>query len=303
MATQTQVARLAPVQERKVGRSLTELALLRLRRDKLTLAAIAIIVVMVALAAGAPAISQYILHVDPTRTNVTQSYLVPGSPGHVLGTDDLGRDHLARLLYAGGVSLQIAFFAALLSLVLGIGVGMIMGYFGGVVDDAFTWFISTLNSIPSLFLLLIVSAVLNPSAQTLILVLGLLGWTGTARLVRGQTLALREREFVIGAQAVGASPARIMMAHILPNLFSIIIVTLMLDIGSLILVEAALSYLGLGVKPPTPTWGNMLTDAQTYFTKGWHLVIMPGVLIFVTVLCLFIIGDGLRDAFDPTSKD
>ncbi|MCC6612710.1 MAG: ABC transporter permease [Anaerolineae bacterium] len=303
MATQTQVVSLAQAENRKVGRSLTELALLRLRRDRLTLAAIALIVILVALAALAPPISQYVLHVDPNRTNVTQAYLVPGSPGHVLGTDDLGRDHLARLLYAGGVSLQIAFFAALLSLVLGIGVGMMMGYFGGVIDDGFTWFISTLNSIPSLFLLLIVSAVLNPSAQTLILVLGLLGWTGTARLVRGQTLALREREFVIGAQAVGASSFRIMLAHILPNLFSIIIVTLMLDIGSLILVEAGLSYLGLGVKPPTPTWGNMLTDAQTYFSKGWHLVIMPGLLIFITVLCLFIIGDGLRDAFDPTAVD
>jgi len=303
MTTHTQVAHLDAAQERKVGRSLTELALLRLRRDKLTLAAIAVIIVLVALAALAPPISQYVLQVDPNRTNVTQAYLVPGSPGHVLGTDDLGRDHLARLLYAGGISLQIAFFAAVLSLVLGIGVGMMMGYFGGFVDDAFTWFISTLNSIPSLFLLLIVSAVLNPSAQTLILVLGLLGWTGTARLVRGQTLALRQREFVISAEAVGATPTRIMLAHILPNLFSVIIVTLMLDIGSLILVEAALSYLGLGVKPPTPTWGNMLTDAQTYFSKGWHLVIMPGLLIFVTVLCLFVIGDGLRDAFDPTSKD
>ena len=138
---------------------------------------------------------------------------------------------------------------------------------------------------------------------TLILVLGLLGWTGTARLVRGETLSLRERDYVVAARSMGAGAGRIMFVHILPNLFSVIIISLMIDIGGLILVEAALSFLGLGVKPPEPTWGNMLQAAREYFTRGVHLVIMPGILIFVTVLCLYVIGDGLRDAFDPTSKE
>ncbi len=180
---------------------------------------------------------------------------------------------------------------------------MLMGYYGGFLDDGFNWFIATLNSIPSLFLLLIISAVLSPGPTTLVLVLGFLGWTGTARLVRGETLAMRERDFVVAARAAGASPWHILTSHVLPNLLSVVVVTLALDIGSVILVEAGLSFLGLGVKPPTPTWGNMLTGAQSYFRLGWHLVIMPGVLIFTTVLCLFIIGDGIRDAFDPTTRD
>lgn len=171
------------------------------------------------------------------------------------------------------------------------------------MDDFINWVITTLNSIPQLFLLLIIAAVLQPSPATLIIVLGFLGWTGITRLVRGETLSIREREYVISARAIGASSLRIMFSHILPNLFSVIIITLMIDIGGIILVEAALSFLGLGIKPPTPSWGNMLTDSQNYFTKGPHLVFAPGILIFITVLCLYVMGDGIRDAFDPTAKD
>ena len=285
-----------------LGESLTSVALKRLRRDKLTLVAIAVLIILMLLAVFAPAITGA-LGVSPTRTSAQESFLTVGAPGHVLGTDDLGRDHLARLLYAGQVSLGIAFIAAILSLGIGVSLGIVTGYYGGIVDDFVNWVIATLSSIPYLFLLLIISAVLSPGPATLVIVLGFLGWTGTTRLVRGETLSLREREFVISARAIGASPLRIMFSHILPNLFSVIVVTLAIDIGSLILVEAALSYLGLGVKPPTPTWGNMLTNAQTFFSKGGHLVIMPGLLIFVTVLCLYVIGDGIRDAFDPQAKE
>jgi peptide/nickel transport system permease protein len=229
--------------------------------------------------------------------------LPPGSAGHLLGTDDLGRDHLSRLLFAGQVSLSVGFIAAALAIGIGVSLGIITGYYGGIVDDFVNWVIATLNSIPSLFLLLIVAAVLQPSPTTLIVVLGFLGWTTTTRLVRGETLSLREREYIVSARSAGASPLRIMFVHILPNLFSIIVITLAIDIGNLILVEAALSFLGLGIKAPTPSWGNMLTGAQSYFTKGPFLVFAPGLLIFVTVLCLYVIGDGLRDAFDPTAKD
>jgi peptide/nickel transport system permease protein len=165
------------------------------------------------------------------------------------------------------------------------------------------WGITTLNSIPTLLLIIIVVAVFRPTAEVLVVILGLLGWTGTARLVRGETFALREREFVIGARALGAQDYRIMMSHIAPNLISIVVITLAIDIGSLMLVEAGLSYLGLGVQPPTPSWGNMLSNAQTFFTRGPHLVVVPGVFISLTVLCLYIIGDGIRDAFDPTIND
>lgn len=285
-----------------VGNSLTRVAMRRLRRDKLTLVAIGIVLLIAVLSILAEPISAA-LNVSYQRTDASITFLPLFSPGHPLGTDDLGRDHLSRLLYAGQVSLSVGFIASLLSMTIGISLGIITGYYGGIVDDIVTWVISTLNSIPSLFLLLIVAAVFRPSPATLIVVLGFLGWTGFTRLVRGETFSIREREYILSARASGANPLRIMFVHILPNLFSIIVISLAIDIGGLILTEAALSFLGLGIKAPFPSWGNMLTNAQSFFTKGVHLVIAPGLLIFITVLCLYIIGDGVRDAFDPTSKD
>jgi peptide/nickel transport system permease protein len=302
MTTQTSTANIGLKTEHKLGESLTTRALRRLRQDTLTLIAVAILITIAVVSYGAPVITQRILNVSHTVTDPQNNFLPIGTPGHILGTDDLGRDHLARLLYAGRVSLTIGFFAAVLSIGIGVSLGIMTGYYGGIIDDIMNWVIATLSSIPQLFLLLIISAVLAPKPETLIIVLGFLGWTGTMRLVRGETLSMREREFIIASRAIGASPWRVMFIHILPNLFSVIVITLAIDIGVLILVEAALSFLGLGVKPPTPTWGNMLTNAQSFFTSGWHLVVLPGVLIFVTVLCLYIIGDGLRDAFDPTAR-
>ncbi|MEP0764848.1 MAG: ABC transporter permease [Chloroflexota bacterium] len=291
--------------------SLYTLALRRLRRDYLTLFAIVVVLVLALLALLAPVITD-MLNISYTRTDAP-AFLPIGSPGHILGTDDLGRDELARLLYAGRVSLTIAFSAAIGSLLIGVTVGVIAGYYQGgslgFVDDAIMWFVTTLNSIPTLFLLLIVASVLraqrsalSSSVVVLILILTFLGWTGTMRLVRGETLARRELEYTIAARAMGAGSWRIMFVHILPNVFSIIVVTLAIDIGSLILVEAALSFLGLGVRPPTPSWGNMLNNAQSFFDRGPHLVILPGFLIVLTVLCLYIIGDGMRDAFDPQAS-
>ncbi len=289
--------------------SLYTLALRRLRRDYLTLIAIAVVLLLALLALLAPVITDA-LNISYTRTN-SPAFLSIGSPGHILGTDDLGRDELARLLYAGRVSLTIAFSAAIGSLAIGVSIGVIAGYYQGgslgFVDDAIMWFVTTINSIPTLFLLLIVASVLRAqkfgsSVLVLILILTLLGWTGTMRLVRGETLARRELEYTVAARAMGASSWRIMFVHILPNVFSIIVVTLAIDVGSLILVEAALSFLGLGVRPPTPSWGNMLNNAQSFFDRGPHLVFLPGFLIVITVLCLYIIGDGMRDAFDPQAS-
>jgi peptide/nickel transport system permease protein len=296
------ITRLAPRENTDIGLSLFRLALRRLRRDKLTLLAMGVLLLLTTISMLAPGIAGW-LNLCYTCTEVTNNFQPIGTPGHFLGTDDLGRDHFIRLLYAGQVSLMIAFIAGLLSLGIGVSLGVLTGYFGGIVDDVTNWLITTLNSIPQFFLLLILSAVLSPGPLTLVLILGFLGWTGTMRLVRGETLALREREYIISARAIGSSAPRVMFVHIVPNLFSIVVVTLAIDIGSLILTESALSFLGLGVKPPTPTWGNMLTDASTFFTLGGHLVVMPGLLITVTVLCLYVIGDGLRDAFDPTTVD
>jgi peptide/nickel transport system permease protein len=290
-------------EEAYVSESLWQTAMRRLRRDKLTLIAIGVLIFLTVISALAPVITGQILDVSHTRTDVTNNFLPIGSPGHILGTDDLGRDHLARLLYAGQISLGIGFTAALLTMSIGLVLGVVTGFYGGVIDDLMNWVITTLDSIPALFLLLIIAAILSPSAETLVLVLGLIGWTGITRLVRGETISLRNREFIISARAVGASDWRIMFVHIIPNLFSIVIVTLAINIGTLILVESALSFLGLGVQPPTPTWGNMLTDSQTFFRRAPHLVVLPGVLIVITVLCLYVIGDGVRDALDPTLKD
>jgi peptide/nickel transport system permease protein len=288
--------------EHHVSESLWAVAIRRLRKDRLTLLAMAVIVLLAGLSILAPAISTNVLHVDPNRTDIANKFLPIGAAGHPLGTDDLGRDHLSRLLHAGQVSMGIGFGAALLTMTIGLTLGVVTGFYGGVVDDGINWVITTLDSIPALFLLLIVSSVLSPSAEALVLVLALIGWTGVTRIVRGETIAMRTREFVVSARSIGASDLRIMFMHIVPNLFSIAAVTLAINIGNLILVESGLSFLGVGVKPPTATWGNMLTNAQTYFTKGPHLVILPGLLIMVTVLCLYVIGDGVRDAFDPKMR-
>lgn len=276
-------------------------ALGRLSRDYATLIAIAVMAILAFSAVFAPAISS-LMGVDAIDENLSKTYASPDSE-NILGTDDKGRDHFARLLYGAQISLGVALAASALSMTIGISLGMITGYYGGVIDDLMIWFITTLGSIPSLFLLLIISAILTPSPLVFVGILGFLGWTGTMRLVRGETLALREREYIIAARAMGASDIRIMFRHIFPNLISIVIITMALDIGALILLESALSYLGFGINPPIPTWGNMLSESQAFFRKAPHLVFAPGILITVTVLCLYVIGDGLRDAFDPTTKD
>lgn len=285
------------------SRSLTDLALVRLWKDRLSMLAIAIIVLLTVASITAPLITGA-LGVDPNTTDASKSkYLPLFSEGHVLGTDNLGRDHLARLLYAGQVSLFIGFMSAFLALVIGVTLGIITGYYGGIIDDLINWVITTLNAIPGLVLLIVISAVFRPDANSLILVIVFLTWTVTTRLVRGETLAIRSREFIVGAKAIGASDLRIMQVHILPNVFSLTIVTLARNIGIVMLIEAALSFLGLGVQPPTATWGNMLSKSREFIGKAPHLMILPGLLITIVVLCLYIIGDGLRDAFDPTAQD
>lgn len=283
--------------------SLWSRALRRLRRDYLTLIAIAVLVTLTVLSVLAPVITNNVLQVDPELTNPSDRLLAPGAPGHILGTDDLGRDYAARLLYGGQISLAIGFGGAIITLLIGIVTGLVSGYYGGVIDDVMNWIITTLDSIPALYLLLLLAQILTQSPTTLVIVIALTGWTQGSRVVRGQTIYLRNQEYVTSAQAVGASPWRIMFIHIFPNMLSQVLLVLAFGVGGLILVESTLSFLGFGVQPPTPTWGNMLVNAQQFFTRGPHMATISGLLIFVTVLSLFVIGDGLRDAFDPRVND
>lgn len=276
-------------------------AIMRLSKDYITLVALTLVGLLILMAVTAPVTTQ-VIGIDPFTENLQKTYAAPDWENW-LGTDDKGRDHMARLIYGAQISLSVAFTAAFLALSIGLTLGIITGFYGGIVDDIMIWFITTLNSIPGLFLLLMVAALFRPGPVTFILILGLLGWTGTMRLVRGETLALREREYIIAARAMGASDARIMFQHIMPNLLSIVIVSLAIQIGGLILTESALSYLGFGINPPIATWGNMLSESQAFWRRSQILVIGPGLLIAITVLCLYVIGDGLRDAFDPTTTD
>lgn len=281
------------------SRSLGEAALRYILRDRLTMVGISIIVLLTLICLLAPPVVEDVLKVDPNRTNVLDRYLAPGAEGHPLGTDQLGRDQLIRLLYGGRISLLIAYTASVMSIGIGVTLGIIAGFYGGFIDDAISWFINTLSSIPSIFLLILASVVLSPSPGTLIILLGLLGWTWTCRLARGEVLTLKERDYIVAARALGAPTWRLMLVHILPNLLSQVIVALTINAGGLILVESGLSFLGLGVQQPAASWGNMLTAARSNFTTGIHLVIWPGLLITLTVLCFYMVGDGLRDAFDP----
>lgn len=277
------------------------IALRRLRKDKLTIFAISVIATFALISLFANFISTSILKSEPNRTHIETTFAKP-SREFPLGSDQLGRDQLTRLIYGGRVSLAIGFAGAFIAMTLGVGIGLTAGYFGGWVDDVIIWFVNTLQSIPTLFLLLIIVAMFEPSAFWLTMILGWLGWTGVSRLVRGEVFSVRERDYVTAARALGASKFTIMMRHILPNIIPIVIIIAARDVGLLILAESVLSFLGLGVQPPTATWGNMLSKAQSYFVLGPHLVIFPGVLITITVLCLYIIGDGLRDSLDPRLK-
>ncbi len=293
------IARLAEDQRMRQSRSFWRDALAFILRDRLTIFAISVLIIATIICMGSPLVIENALNLDVNDTSVPNRFKQPGQDGYPLGTDQLGRDQFLRLIYGGRVSLTIAYLASALTVFIGITLGLLAGYYGRGVDDLISWGINTLSAVPPLFLLLIASAVWEPSTEVLIAVLAALGWVGTSRLVRGEVLSLKERDYVLAARALGASDFRILISHILPNVFSIVMVTMTIIAGNLILIESGLSYLGVGIQPPTPTWGNMLTDSRSYFVTGVHLVFTPGILIMITVLCFYLVGDGLRDALDP----
>ncbi len=300
-ATVAGAARSIDGPKRRVAAGLWENAWYRLRRDRLTIVAAIILLTLIVVSAAAPLLAEYVFQSSFESQDLLQNYQSPRLEPlkYLLGSDEIGRSQVVRLLYGGQVSLVIGFIAAFMNITIGVGLGLLAGYFRGAIDDVITWAVTTLNSIPTIFLLIIFSALFSPSALLLTVVIGILFWTGVTNFVRGQTFALREREFVTAARTVGATATRIMVRHILPNVLPLIFVLMAIDVGTIILAESALSYLGLGVMPPTPSWGNMLTNAAAYFDRAPWLVVSPGAAVFLTVLCLYLIGDGLRDALDP----
>lgn len=273
----------------------------RLRRDRVSLVAGATLIVFAVLAALADVLATQVFHTNYTRQDLLSGYSRPtlADPALWLGSDDLGRSQIVRLLYGARVSLAVGFGAALINLTMGITLGLSAGFLRGWFDDVVQFVIGTLNSIPSIPLLLIVSVLFQPGPVSLVLILGVLTWPSVSLFVRGQAMSLREREFVSAGRVCGASDARIMLRHVLPNVLPLVFVLTAIDVGTLILTESALSFLGLGISPPTPSWGNMLTNGTQDLSRGPWLVYAPGAAIFLTVLCLYLIGDGLRDALDP----
>jgi peptide/nickel transport system permease protein len=283
------------------SRSYWDMVWYQLRRDRLTIAAFSVLALLAILSFGSPLINKHLIRQDPNRIDLFNTYQPPNS-ANWLGTDDLGRDQLARLLDGGRISLTIGLTGALLTMTIGVLVGALAGFFGGWIDDLIMWFINTMSSIPFLLFLLIITLLFKPKWYVLAIFIAANGWMGTSRMVRGEVLSVRERDYVLASRALGVPTRKIIFRHVLPNVIPIVIIMTTMRIGTMILIETALSFLGLGVQPPQATWGNMLTKSQGNFTLGTHLVIYPGLLITLTVLCLYLIGDGLRDALDPMMR-
>jgi len=297
------------------GTGLVALAGRRFLRHRVAVGALAVLAVLVAAALAAP-IVEAVLGVSAEDVDLFARF-EPPSAAHPLGTDELGRDVLARLLYGGRVSLAVGLVAAVAAAALGTVIGLVAGYYGGRLDAVLMRTTDGVIALPLLPLLIVLAALdlgklglpeavvqsENVSLFRIIVIVALVGWTVVARLVRGTALALRERPFVEAARAQGATGFRIMTRHILPNLASPIIVATTLAAGNVILLESVLSFLGLGIQPPTPSWGNLLTNAQELIWQAPALAFYPGTLIFVTVIAFNFLGDGLRDALDPRALD
>jgi peptide/nickel transport system permease protein len=278
-------------------------SLRRFWRDRLSVGALLVFTLIVLVTLLAPWLSEQVLRTTPDafmRTPAgTIAVLQPPGPGYPLGTDELGRDNLTRLLYAGQISLTIGFLVAFVSVVLGTTLGLVAGFYGGRVDDLVNALVQLVINIPSLFVLIVLSVLFTPSVLSLALIFGLFFWPATARQVRGEVLSIRGRDYVEAARLLGAADARIVLRHVLPNVLSVVMVVAGFDIAAAILGESALSFLGFGVPVPLASWGNMLSGSQDTFRGAPWLVYPPGLLIFLTVLCVFLLADGLRDALDP----
>lgn len=223
----------------------------------------------------------------------------PPSGQHIMGTDEVGRDILSRIIFGGRISLMVGLLAMLVAITIGTLLGSTAGYFGGLTDSIIMRMTDVMLSIPGIFLIIALSVFLGPSMQTIVLAIGFLNWMSVARIVRALFLSLKEQDFVLAARCLGTPDAKIMWGHILPNAMAPVVVAATLTVGSAILIETAVSYLGMGIQPPTPSWGNMLKNAQDLIWTAPWVAIFPGAMIFFTTLCINFMGDALRDALDP----
>jgi peptide/nickel transport system permease protein len=285
------------------GRSPWRLSLDRLRNDRVAMVTLAVILLVVGLALAAPLVAHLVGHPPDAQyrdTGLTPEGL-PRPPNSTfwLGTDDLGRDLMVRIVYGARVSLLVSVVSTALTVMLGTLVGLAAGYYGGLVDTLLSRLTDLVLSFPFLLFVIALVSVTGPGLVLLVVVIALFGWSAVARVVRAQTLSLRQREFVEAALSLGASDRRIMLLEVLPNVMASVIIYTSLLIPSFVVLESSLSFLGLGVPPPTPTWGGMLSDAVSYYRQAWWYVVFPGAALLCTTLAFNLFGDSVRDAFDP----
>lgn len=265
--------------------------------DKMTVAGALTVLALFVVSFLAPVLTPY----DP-KTLDTKRRLSPPSREHLLGTDSLGRDVMSRMIWGSRVSLKVGFVAVGLATVIGIFFGALAGFYGGWIDNLVMRLCDIMLCFPSMFLILAVIAILEPSIWNVMIVIGVTGWMGVARLVRAEILSLKSRDFITAAQALGASDARLILRHLLPNALTPVLVSATLGVAGAILTESALSFLGLGVQPPTPTWGGMLTEGKDHLEQAWWLSLYPGLAILITVLSYNLLGEGLRRVLDPRGE-
>jgi peptide/nickel transport system permease protein len=276
------------------------LSLYVLTRNKLTLGAMIVVLLLVLVAILAPYIVPYPSQI--VGIDAPQDQLMPPSASHLFGTDEQGRDLFSRVLYGTRISLQTSVLAVALGLTIGVPLGVVAGYSSRLVDEAIMRVTDVFLSFPGLLLAIVIAAFLGPSLTNAMLAIALSWWPWYTRLVRGQAVSLRERQFVRAARAIGTPYLKIVFGHILPNCIAPVIVQASLDLGSVILVVAALSFLGLGAQPPTPDWGLMISTSRSYFLNAWWYSVFPALAIFATVLAFNLLGDGLRESLDPRTR-
>jgi peptide/nickel transport system permease protein len=289
--------------ERNAPRGYLKQSWMRFRRNRVAMGALVVTILILMFSFGAPLISAFVTGKGYQEQSLLNQLEPPFTEGYILGSDNLGRDVLTRLAYGGRISTTVAFTAMFGALVIGGTLGSIAGYYGRWIDSVIMRFVDVMLSIPSLFLLVFIGSIFTMSPLGLAFVIAIVGWLGLARLVRGEVMSIKNRDYVEAARVVGVSDSRIIARHIFPNVVPLVIVWATLAVPVLIIVEASLSYLGLGVQTPIPSWGNMLRDAQRFINHQWTLVFIPGAMIYVTVLAINLLGNGLRDALDPRISD
>lgn len=290
-------AALARSRERK-GDSFWQQSFRRLWCHKPAMISLCVLLLIASIALLAPAIAPYAYD--------AQDFMIIGNPQppsaeHPMGTDQLGRDSFSRILHGGRISLSVGLLSALMAALIGTIIGALAGYYGGIVDNLLMRGVDLVLSIPILPMMIVLAGVFRPSIGLIIVIIGLFGWMGTARLVRSRFLSLRSTEYIEASHALGSRPLRVIFLHMLPNALGPLVVATTLAVGNAIMLESALSFLGLGIQPPNPTWGNLLYEARDWLSLAPWMAIFPGLFILMTVLAVNFLGDGLRDALDPKS--